>query len=270
MPWQLSYAASAELENSELQTDVMRFMAILAFCLVAIFAIVQSIPLEPRQSQTPAVETKRVVEIPQPAPIPRPAPAKAKPTPGPKPLTKVAQPQPKTVAKPVRSQRPEPVNLPTPAAAPKPVPREIRAPVVERTTLAVPTPVPVQTAPPARQGLSLSFESDAVLRSLVEQQRVSLFAIDGETFYRMSVMGSRIDFASGATPAQYHEMVFETVPVEVAQSFELQHAGRARDVIWGVTLPAGTTLQLQRFVQTNFSGSLIITADAKLALAGSK
>ena len=32
---------------ADLQTDVMRFMAILALCLVAIFALVQSIPLSP-------------------------------------------------------------------------------------------------------------------------------------------------------------------------------------------------------------------------------
>lgn len=32
----------------ELQSDVMRFMAILAFCLVAVFALVQGVPLGPR------------------------------------------------------------------------------------------------------------------------------------------------------------------------------------------------------------------------------
>lgn len=38
---------------TELETDVMRFMAILALCLVAIFALVQSLPLAP----SPAVDT---------------------------------------------------------------------------------------------------------------------------------------------------------------------------------------------------------------------
>ncbi len=37
---------------ADLQTDVMRFMAILSLCLVAIFALVQSIPLAPT-SETP-------------------------------------------------------------------------------------------------------------------------------------------------------------------------------------------------------------------------
>jgi cell division protein FtsN len=41
---------------ADLQTDIMRFMAILALCLVAIFALVQSIPLVPEApTQSPAV-----------------------------------------------------------------------------------------------------------------------------------------------------------------------------------------------------------------------
>ncbi len=43
---------------ADLQTDIMRFMAILALCLVAIFALVQSIPLAP---------TPQVTEVPEPA-----------------------------------------------------------------------------------------------------------------------------------------------------------------------------------------------------------
>ena len=65
---------------ADLQTDVMRFMAILAICLVVIFALVQSIPLTP--VQTVVVEPEPVAEpaaepIPQPAPEPVPAPEPA-------------------------------------------------------------------------------------------------------------------------------------------------------------------------------------------------
>ena len=41
---------SADMDGggaADLQTDIMRFMAILSLCLVAIFALVQSIPLTP-------------------------------------------------------------------------------------------------------------------------------------------------------------------------------------------------------------------------------
>jgi len=61
---------------ADLQTDVMRFMAILSLCLVAIFALVQSIPLAPTNETTPPVE--QVADPPQAAlpvaPPPKPAP----------------------------------------------------------------------------------------------------------------------------------------------------------------------------------------------------
>jgi hypothetical protein len=46
---------------ADLQTDVMRFMAILAICLVAIFALVQSIPPDPVTEPVPTSQ-------PEPAP----------------------------------------------------------------------------------------------------------------------------------------------------------------------------------------------------------
>lgn len=82
---------------ADLQTDVMRFMAILAICLVVIFALVQSIPLRP----------------PEPATVPEPRPAAApEPLPQPRPL-----PKPEPVA--VEQPAPTPVKLPPP-----PVPAE--------------------------------------------------------------------------------------------------------------------------------------------------
>ena len=47
---------------AELQTDVMRFMAIISMCLVAIFAIVQSIPLAPAVNPVPPTASAPAVE----------------------------------------------------------------------------------------------------------------------------------------------------------------------------------------------------------------
>jgi hypothetical protein len=69
--------------TAELQTDVMRFMAILAFCLVAIFALVQAIPSEtrpePADRSAPKTATATTPETPPaakhsdaPAPVPDP------------------------------------------------------------------------------------------------------------------------------------------------------------------------------------------------------
>ena len=55
---------------ADLQTDVMRFMAILALCLVAIFALVQSIPVNTVAPEIPAADVPAPVATPEPAPVP--------------------------------------------------------------------------------------------------------------------------------------------------------------------------------------------------------
>ena len=47
---------------ADLQTDVMRFMAILSLCLVAIFALVQSMPMAPSAEPVPAEAPDPVAE----------------------------------------------------------------------------------------------------------------------------------------------------------------------------------------------------------------
>ena len=187
----------------------------------------------PRVPVHPAATVPRVVEkSPQPAPL-----------------------------RPVPEREVAPVPRP-PQYVPKPAARPAAATAREST----PDPAPIRPAP-VRKGLSLRFESDAVLRSLVERRLVGLYAIQGNDFLEMSVTGGQVRFAAGAAPAQYHQMVFETVPGDVLQDFEVQHGLSSREVTWGVTLPAATTSQLRRFVQTNYEGSLVITAQAGLALA---
>mgnify|MGYP001825956241 FL=1 len=57
---------------ADLQTDVMRFMAILAICLVAIFALVQSIPLDTVPAEP--MPTQQAESEPVPTPVPEPVP----------------------------------------------------------------------------------------------------------------------------------------------------------------------------------------------------
>ena len=55
VPWRragLDHSAEARATVELLQTDVMRFMAILGFCLMAIFALVHSIPPSARTSES--------------------------------------------------------------------------------------------------------------------------------------------------------------------------------------------------------------------------
>lgn len=284
MPWQLSYAAMAEADNAELQTDVMRFMAILAFCLVAIFAIVQSLPAAPRAEAAPVappVTVPPAVQTPAPAPAPViPAPAapvqKIRPEPKePAPRVEPVAPTVQHPAPPVRLVRPKPKPLSPPERVPALQRAAPPTPVVTAPPVADPVPAP-QTAPPAPlaasaasgPGLSLRFESDAVLRSLVERGLVSLYAIDADSFYAMRLDRGRVVFAADRAPAQYHEMIAATVPAEIRTTLARSGGPDPQSVTWGVTLPRATSQQLMRFVRTNYAGSLVITAEAGLALAG--
>jgi hypothetical protein len=53
---------------ADLQTDIMRFMAILSLCLVAIFALVQSIPLTPTEPVPAESPTPQQQSVSQPDP----------------------------------------------------------------------------------------------------------------------------------------------------------------------------------------------------------
>jgi hypothetical protein len=238
---------------ADLQTDVMRFMAILALCLVAIFALVQSIPLTPAE--------------PQPEPVaatPEPAPPKALPD-------KVPAPPP---ARPAPPQEEQAVVLTRPKWVPKypvestPVvetPVQIEEPVLSEATPAEsPPPVePPPPAPPEKEGFTLRFASDAALTRAVATHRVGLYALEPSGAKRMTVSESRISFWDASTPNAFHEMEATTVPVAVVRA--LARTGtEPGGVAWGVTLPGKMSAQLDALMEQHRGGSLIIAASGDI------
>ena len=260
---------------ADLQTDIMRFMAILSLCLVAIFALVQSIPL--------------AAEIPPPATEP------ASP-----PLAMVAEPvavetppavvdeavdTAETIARPLAAAplTDEPVVLARPKWVSTFKPREPRAASTSPPTEPAPAKVPEQTAAmtqvsapvsetiaepsPARetQGFTLRFESDLALTRLVAAGQVGFYAIDSDRAQRMSVSNSRISFWDASTPNSFHEMEARTVPSAVVKALERTGADSA-SVDWGVTLPGRLSSQLSTLMQQHSGGALVINADGDLVL----
>ncbi len=219
---------------ADLQTDIMRFMAILALCLVAIFALVQSIPLVPEApSQSPAAAAPppvaRVVE-PEPAPVPEPEPV-------PETRTETAQPIPPARPRPMSAAAPE-----QPAAPP--------------------------AEPPRDEGFTLRFESDLVLTRLVAAGKVGLYAITDGRARRMTVRDSRFSFWDASAPNSYHEMEAGTVPRPVVDA--LSRAGvNTATVGWGVTLPGTLEKQLDSLMRANSGGALVIGGDGELRLEAS-
>jgi hypothetical protein len=216
---------------ADLQTDIMRFMAILALCLVAIFALVQSIPLVPEApSQSPAAAAPppvaRAVATP---PVPQPT---AEPQP-------VPEPQIEKPAAPARA-------APTPAA----VAGQAAAP-------------PVEVA--RDEGFTLRFESDLALTRLVAAGKVGLYAISDGRARRMTVRDSRISFWDASAPNQYHEMEAGTVPRPVVDALSRSGVDTA-SIGWGVTLPGTLQKQLDSLVRGNAGGALVIGGDGELRL----
>ena len=180
---------------ADLQTDVMRFMAILALCLVAIFAIVQSIPLMPTPVDPPTAEAEQPqADLSQTA-VPPPVatqPATAEP--------EIVGQEPPPL---VKEERPLVITRPVPQRAPlERKPQKI----IEETTAtqsakaSVPDVKPLKpalpepTAPAASQGFTLRFETDLALTRLVARNEVGLYAITPEKSLRMNVNRGQLGF----------------------------------------------------------------------------
>lgn len=234
---------SADLDAggaADLQTDIMRFMAILSLCLVAIFALVQSIPLTP--IETVGVEDTPVVPTPEPIVV-------AVPEPDP-----VVQPQ--SEAPPVEKA----VVLTRPKWQPKYVPAE--KPVASADPV-IEAPSPPPPTESREEGFTLRFASDAALMRAVASQQVGLYAIESGRAQRMTVSESRVSFWDASTPNTFHEMKTSTVPTAVIDALT-RTGSTAGEVSWGVTLPGKMTLQLDQLMQAHRGGSLIIDAGGEI------
>jgi len=235
-PWQpRSFGSDADHGMEDLQTDVMRFMAILGFCLVAIFALVQSLPFPP------------------PAPHPEPAGAAAEPVPprGAEPTTAQAHPD---------GARPSPPTAPpSQTAAPTPSEAELVAePAPEAAPEPSPAAAPSPDPTPVREGISLRFASNEALRQLVTRGEVTLYAVAGDRAWRMAAAPGRPSFTSASPPTHFHEMARGTVPPDLVRAVRRIGSAAGTGFRWGVVLPGSTTGAIQTLVRDRSGGDLVI------------
>ncbi len=255
--YSMGRGAHMDAADAELQTDVMRFMAILSLCLVAIFALVQSIPVVPKPA-----EPQRPVELPRAElarPAPEPMPRQVEPT-------EIRTPAPEPVSKPQeRTSVPEAIRVPVRAPIHAP---EVRAAEPEPVDppAAEPESTVVTSAPPQDKGFTLQFEDDDALTRLISRDEVGFFAISAEKSLRLKIDGGRMDFWPASTPGQYHEMDGQTVPAEVRRALLRSGAEIGGEQRWGVTLPSGTAAQLQQFLTDASGGKLVIGRNGDLRL----
>lgn len=236
-----SMQSSTGFESESLQTDVMRFMAIIGFCLVAIFALVPNTdarattPTVPTAPPTPTVPAVPTVPTVPTAPNPEPAVSK----------TAAAPPQPTIIE----------VHQSSPAAAPSPH-------------------HPLATAA-AEPGLSLSFSSDRDFLRLVGAGTVELFVMDqtaAEPTLRFDPRHPQRSFTPAKAPGRIYELLPGTIPATIATALARQRAlsgpsgpsGPSGFTTWGVKLPPALERDIAQQREQHSHGTLLIGRDARI------
>lgn len=237
---------------ADLQTDVMRFMAIISLCLVAIFALVQSLPTPTAPLPDPASE---------PAPPPAPVVKRELPKPDPKPAT-VPEPVVQQASAAVADMRMPELDAATPPATAFPKAQPDTSPPLASS--APPSPRKEAAASAEQEGFSLRFESDRALKRLVANKDIGLYALERGSAMRMAVDGGALSFWPASSPRQIYEMDEATVPAEVVGA--LRRSAPENRVQWGVTLPRSMTRDLDRYLMERAGGALVIQSNGRLVL----
>ena len=119
----------------------------------------------------------------------------------------------------------------------------------------------------AKEGYILRFASDSALQKLISQGKVNFFAMTGRETFRLGLNGGRPYYAATPNPPEIYEMETATVPDEYVAAFKRQQSAAGRKTVtWGVTLPAQTKASIQRLVDGQKGGDLLIMPDGEVVL----
>ena len=259
---------SAEAADRELEADVMRFVAILALCIVAISSLVEDLPAPaaaPSAAAGPtAAPVASIAPIPPMAPAsPASSPASAADRAGDAvPIT------PAPAAEAPATEAPAAPPHPSRTDAPRPAPEATRPapPARAEASAAEPAAAPVRPATAAEpRGFTLRFASDAALLRLVAGGTADVYAFAGADTLRLRLGAAGPEFVPAAGPARFHAIADTTVPAILRRA--LREAGRGPDgVVWGVTLPSATRAELARLIGAHRAGELVIDERGRVSL----
>ncbi len=268
-------------DSESLQADVMRFMAIIAFCLIAILALVRDIdrdyvsPVEtPVVPDPPASQDSQISEE---VPIPEVTVVAELVEPDPDPVrTATLEPriEPSETPEPVA---PEPVIIAS--AAVEPIERELAmteptvppppkvlapaepVPVVAKHTKA--KDIPEETRPAStteidveageeEDSLSLRFASDSDFLRLISKGTVDVYVFNARDTLRL---GKDYRFAAVEPPTQVYELMPETIPRAIVRSLG---SPATESYTWGVSIPPRMAREIAAYAARESSGQLLI------------
>ena len=246
-------------DSESLQTDVMRFMAIIGFCLIAILALVkeaapvtaavqaQSLPVEPTVTENTTQTSEVTAAAPRPAvmerasePVPETAPSAT--------ADAVVTPRwQEPLAKPaveITVARPTPIPKPHPVVAAQPPPSR---------------PAPEASEQP---GLSLRFASDGDFLRLIAKGDIKVYAYASTSTGSSSntdilMLDGDYQFRTSPAPGKVYELLPDTIPALVVNA--LRSTGRDSGAFtWAIVLPGRIEAQLGRYLDQVKSGQLVI------------
>lgn len=119
----------------------------------------------------------------------------------------------------------------------------------------------------AREDFVLRFESDNALQTLIAGKRVNFYALTGAKAWQLRLTGGRPGYIASGNPGRIYEMESVTVPTAYRDAFRQQVAAFGRSAVtWGVTLPGETTASINRFINDQKGGDLVIMSNGKVDL----
>lgn len=221
-------------DSESLQTDVMRFMAIIGFCLIAILALVRNV--EPAEAAA--------VPAPESAPEAAPRPPPAEPTPErPKPrLITEAAPEAEPEIEQMQPPEPEPQLQPQPQPQPQTV------------ALAEPPPVAESAPEEEEEGLVLRFASDGDFLRLIAKGDIQVYAFQ-ET--DVLTLNSSYRFLDTQSPGQVYELLRPSIPGLIIDALK-QTRHDIDGFRWGIALPGRISNQIERHLSQVSGGQLVI------------
>ncbi len=278
-----------------LQTDVMRFMAILGLCLVVVFSLVQSLPLVSRPEQPKVVDknllTQEVSMLEEKAQRLRVEVEKLEAS---SETAKHAFSDTQSrldsmmgeierstevladlrrqigegksslaeLSRRLEKEREKLIRLELKIApsSEKPVP-EPGDPAKQDSSSSA-----KKTA--EREGFTLSFQTGEALFKLVEQGRVQFFALTGRKSWKLGIRKGAPIFEPSSVPSKIYEMQPATVPEAFLPSLQKVVSIPGRDMVtWGVVLPMETQNQIHYYMADRSGGSLVIQGDGQVMVS---
>jgi len=118
-----------------------------------------------------------------------------------------------------------------------------------------------------KQGFVLKFASEETLSKLIRSSQVNLLAVAGHQAWQLRLHQQNPVFQKISMPARFYEMLPNTLPVQYRRAF-FASSDRVNltDLVWAVQIPPGVEQKIQKLLQTDRGGELIIQTDASVSL----